>query len=75
MDKGGNCTPEPSWPSLGWEGSLFGFIPYDRAQRYPRAERLVLTPTATPTMIILVTTPLPKCVAKTGQPSLTNTSR
>ena len=24
MDKGGNCTPELSWPSLGWEGSLFG---------------------------------------------------
>jgi hypothetical protein len=75
MDKGGNCTPEPSWPSLGWEGSLFGLTPYDRARRNPRAELLVLTPTATPTMIILTTTPSPKSVAKTGQPSLTNTCR
>jgi hypothetical protein len=43
MDKGGYGTPEPFWPSLGWEGSFFGRS-YDRARRYPRAELTAITP-------------------------------
>ena len=64
---------EPFRPCLGWKGSFFGFDPYDRARRYPPAELLVVTPTATPTMVILASTPSPKSVAETDQPSPTNT--
>jgi len=75
MDKGGYRTPEPSWPSLGWEGSLSLVDPYDRARRYLHAAAHGPHPAATTTMIILATTPSPKSVAETAHPSLTKACR